>query len=189
MPKIKKEQKKEYMMLIRQVLVYHPDAGVLAVQKILAEPMKSRPNGLKLDYHYLQKLIKEIRKERTERVNQGVLNRISELQDHYKILAGEVKSILSRVDVDSKVKVDYLLKLFEKNVILFRAEMDAGIFERQLGTVLHKHNIEITDEQRYIILKALSNFGIIKKEGYDKPTGQPMLADGRKNGGAVNQQS
>lgn len=168
MPIIKKEQEREYIELIRRVLVYHPDAGVLTVQKLLEKPTLTRPQGLHLDWVYLSRLVEKIRKERIKRINRGTIKRVSELQDHFNALISEVRTIVSNPQIDSKDKAELLIKLFGKNLELFQAEQDAGIFERNLGTF--RIEAKLTEERKILIIQAFRNFGIIKGEISPAPT-------------------
>lgn len=146
------------MALIRRVLVYYPDAGVLTVQRLLKKPTPQRPEGLQLDRGYLTRLVDKIRREREKRINKGTLARVSELQDHYKTLALEAATILTSREITSKDKVDLLIRLFRENVRLFEIEQSAGIFEKHLGEMVVRQ--EITQEQRILIIQAMKNYGI-----------------------------
>jgi hypothetical protein len=177
MPKVKKEQEKEYLELIRRVLVYYPDAGVLTIQRILEQPTRQRPEGLHLDRGYLTKLVRKIRNERAIRINRGTIARISELQDHFRTLAAEIATIVTNPAIEPKDKGALLIKLFEKNLALFEAEQNAGIFERKLGTVDIRH--DIAPDIKISILKAMANYGLINYTSTDGATiEQPTNAQG-----------
>jgi hypothetical protein len=177
MPIVKKEQEKEYLELIRKVLVYYPNAGALTIQRVLEKQVSAdRPAGLHLDHRYIAKLADKIRREREKRITKGIKRRIAELQDHYNLMTEEVRTIAADPMMEGKDKASKIIKLFEADVALLETEMNAGIFTRKIGEIEVKNKADIL---RVIL------------ENVDEPTRQQFIESAKKflgagvEGGAV----
>ena len=58
-----------------------------------------------------------------------------------------------------------LTAIVRLELLIFNSELDAGIFERHIGTLeIEKRNKPVSAEQREKIRQALINWGLISKE-------------------------
>jgi hypothetical protein len=72
--------------------------------------------------------------------------------------------------MDGRTRVAAAKTIIDAKTKLFEAKMDAGIFERNLGTFEMKHRYEIIQEKKILILNALKNYGIINYLTTNEPS-------------------
>jgi hypothetical protein len=182
MPNYADETKKYQESRVRSVMIFQPDASLRAIQDAL-ENSKEAP--MKLELHYLAKIRDKILKERRVRNNNLNLGaRLSAIQDEHK--AVKIRLWKEATDPHNKdiVRVMALEKLLKTELDLLNAEMDAGFYERKLGTVEvdHSHTLTLDKEMLAPIILALQNYGladrkIVENENATDPT-KTALPDG-----------
>lgn len=144
-----------------------------------------------LHLHYIAKLRDKILKERRVRNNNLNLGaRLSAIQDQHK--AVKVRLWKEATDPTNKdiSRVMALEKILKSELELLDAEMDAGFYERKLGTMEHDHTLTIGLDQDMLapIILAFKNYGLVDRKVVEPqdvsnpPT--PALPDGS---GKVNQ--
>jgi len=161
MPKYKKETEQYHMERVREVLALNPRAGAIAISNLLKE---DRNNPINLDPHYIVKLKRKIQGERIHRFDQAkVEQHIAQLEDETEQLCIQMWRIVLDQTMDERARVAAAKTIIDAKIKLFEAKMDAGIFERKLGTfeMKHTHTYEIIQEKKILILNALKNYGII----------------------------
>lgn len=132
MAKTTKEMQEYYKSRVRSALVVDPQASLRSIQLAL-EKSKS---PLKLSLGFLSGIVKKINKERTYRNNNAnIKTRLALLQDKIKRIDMELWGVASGHATADKDKIQALKALAENDIKLLNAEMDAGIFERQVGTI------------------------------------------------------
>lgn len=174
MPAYSQEQKKYHESRIRSVMIFQPDASLLAIREAL-EGSKEAP--ITLHPHYIAKLRDKILKERrsrNDRLNLG--SRLAFIQDLNK--AVKVRLWKEATDASNKdiARVMALEKILKTEFELLDAEMDAGFYERKLGTVEHDHLHEHTlaPDMLAPIILALKNFGVVdRKQVEPQPNAAP----------------
>lgn len=123
MPKYSKESEKEFMIKIRQVLVYNSNASILTIQKILST------NCTCLDKDYINKLLKKIRGERANRYHNELekiaVAKIEDLTNHLNTKLLKIEQATSS-DI---VKVVAIKQIFNQTCALFKIQRDAGVFK------------------------------------------------------------
>lgn len=127
-----KEIKQYHINQIRRVLVMNSNASVREIKELL----EGLRNPLKLDKDYVYKLIKNIRKERAQRINYYTLNnKLSEFED--KISESDLRlwAIATSSGSNNLEKISALREMRNNNKDLFDKMFDAGVFEKQLGKV------------------------------------------------------
>lgn len=127
MSKYAKEKTREHMELVRRALIQNPDMSVPQVKASVEAFLKlTKP----LDYHYVIRLVKRIHAERANRYAYGNRKRVSELEDHYKFFAMQVRKILQEEELDAKDKISALKTLYDSDVKLFEQQQNANIFPK-----------------------------------------------------------
>jgi hypothetical protein len=133
MPALSKETQNYHQSRIRAVLVVDPQASLREIKDTLA---KSPSAPINLDRDYISRLVKKIRAERAVRNDQvSIGRRISELQDKIKRIDGQLWAIAADRGAKDIAKVQALKALAENELKLLSAEMDAGIYDRKVGTL------------------------------------------------------
>jgi len=133
MPALSTETQNYHKSRIRAVLVVDPQASLREIKETLS---KSFNAPLNLDLVYISKLVKKIHVERTVRNDRAnISRRISELQDKLKRIDGQLWTIAADKGAKDIAKVQALKALAENELKLLSAEMDAGIYERKVGTL------------------------------------------------------
>jgi hypothetical protein len=137
-----------------------PRATNLAIQRAL----ESDPEDpLKLDRHFIAKLIRKIREERKHRfVGEQAERALAEFQDKKNAIVEQMWKILLSQSAKEDVKIAAARTILEAEDRFLSKQMDAGIFERNLGTVRFKATL--TEERKIMILQAFKNWGIVKGE-------------------------
>ncbi|GIW70337.1 MAG: hypothetical protein KatS3mg101_1084 [Patescibacteria group bacterium] len=162
MPAYKKETEQYHIERVREVLALKPRAGAIAISRFLREDPH---NPINLDPHYILKLKKKIEGERVHRFDHAKVEaHIAEMQDEIDQLCVEMWTIVLNRAMDERARVAAAKIIIDAKIKLFEAKLDAGIFERKLGTFDIKNTYEIKNEHKVLILNALANYGIIAAE-------------------------
>ncbi len=159
MPSYSEEQRKYQISRIRAVLILKPNASLREIQETLEESAEA---PLHLQLNYIGKLTKKIVSERTRRNdNLNIGSRLSTVQDKKNMIDSRLWIEAANPRNPAIARIAALEKLMKNELELLQAEMDAGLFERKLGTF--QINGKITEERKILIIQAFQNFGIIKK--------------------------
>jgi hypothetical protein len=127
------EKTKEFLSMVKQVLVSKPDVTITQIQKALED------NGVRIDRNYIAKLVNKIRRERYTRFdNQTVKKVLAEFADFIEDTSQKLLKIYStsKLDMAKIVALDTIVKHYN---ILLEKLFDAGVFERKLGTIEGKY--------------------------------------------------
>ena len=163
MPAYSEESKRYHIDRIREVLKIRPDVSIKGIKRAL-EGDHSDP--LSLDPVYIGKMLMKIRKERARRFSNAlVTTRLAELEDNTRGVVSQLWAILLDPTCKDIARVAAGKAIIEHEHKLLEAQMNAGIFERKLGTleVDHLHEYTLAPDLRATILLALKNYGIVKK--------------------------
>ena len=158
------EIKKHHIERIREVISLKQRVSNIAIQKILANDSRDPIN---LELHYVGKLILKIRQERKSRYNQAVVDqRLAEIQDRTETVIEQMWRILLDTSNLPTARVAAGKTIIDAEHKFLEAQMNAGIFERKLGTldVKHEHEHTLAPELALPILNALRNYGIIERK-------------------------
>lgn len=164
MPSYSKENQRYHQNRVRAVLVINPQASLREISDSLKS---SKTAPLPLDLEYIAKLRKKIEGERANRhAGSGIANRISALQDKIHKLNEQLWQIAADGTTSKKEKIAALKTLAENDLKLLQAEMDAGIYDRQLGKldIEARRNQPIDEEHQKKIEQAFEAWGFIKPE-------------------------
>jgi hypothetical protein len=124
MSKYSKEHEKEFIGKIRKILVHHPGATILNIQKILDS------NGIRLDKDYINKLLRKIRYERAYRYNnRAIQEAIAEYEDFVLYASGELMK-MSQNTTNDMVKLAILNSLINQRRNLLKIQFEVGVFDK-----------------------------------------------------------
>lgn len=154
-----KEFKEYARSRVRAVLVSNPGASLRQIKTALA---KSK-NPLDISVKTIQRHVHAIRKDRTMRNNWKLINeRIGEIQDKKEQIDQMLWAIAADPNEKTLNRIAAMRELMENEKRLLQSEMDAGIFERKLGTLTHIP-AAVDPAKRAEVVEAMVRFGIIKK--------------------------
>lgn len=166
MPTYSEDTKKEHIALIRRILVQRPDASLREIR----EALDQRKRHLHIDY--INSLVHKIQKEwalRSER--QLVSVEIAKFEDAAKFAFEELWKI-SRTSSDDRAKVQAVKAVIDTHDKLLGRKFDAGVFEKNLGSVKINHNIA---EYKISIIQAFENSRLFNnssgQQGGNAPAG------------------
>ena len=166
--KYSREEQKYHMERVRQVMVMFPSASLKEIRNVLAN---AEP-PLIFQISYVKKLKDAVFRERAWRLkNNTVVLRISEVEDRVR----EIQKFLWRIAQESKFDMARVLALKELGKLefdLLSSQMDAGVFERNLGTVNVRASLD--PEQAVKSIETLQKWGLVKEGAV------PMLDSGTK---------
>lgn len=158
-----KEHEKYYLDRVREVLVLKPNAGRVLIKKILQE---NPENPLVLGEAYVGILKKKILGERRRRYDfVKVEERLAELQDRTEGIVAQLWRIVLDGTADERARVAAAKTIIEADHKFFEAQMNAGVFERKLGTVEVEHSHFLAPEHVALVKTVFKNYGIIKAAG------------------------
>lgn len=167
MPAYSKEREQYHISRVKSVMILAPDAGLEQIQEALEA---STQDPLRLDRDYISKIRRKIYAERLQRnnnLNKGA--RIAYIQDKKKAVEQRLWGEATNMKNPGVVRVMALEKIVKNELDLLKAEMDAGLYERQIGTVKvsgeveHQHTHVLVPEVLDPIMRAFRNYGLIKE--------------------------
>lgn len=163
MAQFKDETRQYHLERVREALVLAPRGSL----RDICELLQGAKVPLVLDRGYVSKIIRKIKAERQKRYTGADYQaRIAELQDRTDVVIGQMWKILYNPKNSDKARVMAGKVILDADKSLLDAQMDAGIFDRKLGSVAvdhnHEHTVKLPDEIRLPILRAFRNYGLIK---------------------------
>ncbi len=160
---------------IRDAIVIDPLISVSKLQDALFEKGLRSAMNSPLHWHYVAKLRDKIHRQSIENVDrQEVTHRIAEMKERYRLVFERLIRIAFYSDDFKKEgipppsyrdQISALREISRLDVSIFGAELDAGIFERHIGTLeIEKRNKPLPAELKAQMLKAFTNWGIIPRD-------------------------
>ncbi len=159
MPAYSKEREQYYIERIKGVLDLKLNASTMTIHEALAKDTNA---PLSLARVYIEKLRRKIDGERAHRFDDAkVGKRLAEIQDRTESVIAQMWRVLLDPNAPEVARVSGGRAIIEAEHRLFDAQLNAGIFERKLGSVEIQHIHELAPEHKLLILHALANYGII----------------------------
>lgn len=153
------ETRQLHLKAIKQVMAMKPRATLYVINEQLKRV------GISLTANYIAKVREKILAERVERFNTAKIEkRISELQEKAELVQDNLFPVLLDPRTAVKDKVRAAKTIMDIEVDLFNSQMDAGMFERKLGELGLKHDIQLEPEDKKQIVDAFINMGLIKEK-------------------------
>jgi hypothetical protein len=133
-------------MAIRDILARDPLTSVQKLQRDLKDRGFQTAAGNTLDWHYVAKVVRKLGREAAFAVDQQkIQDRLAITKERYRLMVERLWRIIDyKWEYLEKFalyppKTDEIIKaintLMKLDLAILKAEMDAGIFERKLGTV------------------------------------------------------
>lgn len=148
---------------VRQALVLNPRASYTEIKSLLENDMK---NPIALDVGYIAKIAAKIRLERHHRYDKtAIAERLAQIEDTTEMVVTNMWRILLDPRSDSKARVQAGKIIIDSQHQFLEAQMNAGIFPKQVGTlsVEHSHSVRDLPPEVYDrMLRAFENHGIIR---------------------------
>ena len=186
-------QEEKIKRAIRDAIVIDPLISVAKLQDALYDKGYRTANNSPLDWDYVAKMRHKVHRQAVESVDhQEVSSRVAEMKERYRLIYEQLIRIAYYSDELRKEgvpppsvrdRVSALREIIKLDVAIFGAEMDAGIFNRHLGTLeIEKRNKPLPVEARELIKQAMVNWGMIPKElpehaSQDTTKQQPALPE------------
>lgn len=170
-PRVQEEKVKR---AIRDAIVIDPLISVAKLQDALFDKGYRTTNNSPLHWHYVAKLRDKIHRQTIENVDrQKVVERVAEMKERYRVAYEQFIRVAFQGEdlrkdgapVSTRDRIHALKEIVKLDVAIFKAEMDAGIFDRHLGSVeIELRNKPLTIESRELIKQAMINWGMIPKQ-------------------------
>lgn len=160
---------------IRDAIVIDPLISIAKLQDALFDKGYRTAANAPLHWHYVAKLRDKMHRQAIENVDHKKVNeRVSEMKERYRLVFERLIRIAFYSDDLKKEgvqppsyrdQISALREISRLDVAIFNAELDAGIFERHIGTLeIEKRSRPLPPELKMQMLKAFANWGIIPKE-------------------------
>ena len=171
MPALSTKTKHYYRERIRSILVQNPQTSIEGITQRLER------DGLKLDRHYVGKLVGEIHAERSKRADTWTLNlALASFQDAMAEIARVGWTIANDEMASGRDRAAALREIREAYNAVFEKLFDAGVFERKLGTLdATIRNTPLPEERKQAIRAVFENWGLLEapKEDVQPSTTTP----------------
>jgi hypothetical protein len=139
------EVEHQLKLAIRDIVARNPLVSVAALQRDLAERGFKTNQGNTLDWYYVAKVVRKLNREKALAVDtQKIGERLAITKERYRVIIEKLWRIIDwkpeymeqgiAMPVTGEIvrAADTIIKL---DLAILKAEMDAGIFDRKLGTV------------------------------------------------------
>ncbi len=166
MPALSTKTKHYYRERIRSILVQNPQTSIEGITQRLEQ------QGLKLDRHYVGKLVGEIHVERAKRADTWTLNlALASFQDAMSEIARVGWEIANDQMAPGRDRAAALREVRESYNAMFEKLFDAGVFERKLGTLdATIRNTPLPEDRKQAIRLVFENWGLLEAPKEDAPT-------------------
>jgi hypothetical protein len=167
------EAEHQLKLAIRDIVVRNPLCSVHQLRRDLLDKGFKTANGNPLDWYYVAKVVRKLNREKALAVDQQKINeRLGIMKENYRVVIEMLWRIIDyKFEYIEKYhlyppKNDERIKaantLIKLDLAILKAEMDAGIFDRKLGSVeLNVYRAAPLDpEKAAAIAGAFRNWGI-----------------------------
>lgn len=169
MPKKSKEKEAELRRTIRDAIAIDPLITTQKLRQYLYKKGYKTANGNELHWEYVAKLVKKVRKDAIEKMNRVDLSeRIAQTKERYRIVFERLARIafyskemmeLGMPPPEYSDQIRALETIVKLDLAILNAEMDAGIFERALGTMKIEHTLP--EEEKKKIRNVFEKWGLL----------------------------
>jgi hypothetical protein len=167
------ETEHQLKMAIRDCLARNPLTSVLRLQADLQSRGFKTANGNPLDWRYVSKMVHKVSREGAIGMDQQkIQERLLVTKERYRLVVEKLWHIIDykweylEQEGLYPPKTDEMIKamntLLKLDLAILKAEMDAGIFERKLGTVdvNMKRATPLEPEQLALVSEAFARWGL-----------------------------
>lgn len=175
MPKINDDKELDLKRIIRDTISLDPLISTRRLQDVLHRNGFSTANGNPLDREYIGKLIRKLRKEASSNVDRQVIaERLAGTKERFRVMTDRLLKIAfwdytkmqdGMFPPTYQEQIRAIDTVMKWDIAILNAEMDAGIFQRNLGKLeIEKRNRPVDDDQARIILSAMQQWGFVDAE-------------------------
>lgn len=187
MPKVTLRNENEIIRAVREEIVVNPMISISRLRQNLKDRGIMTFNGNPIDPMYLGRLVRKISRKIVRESDQvRIGERLNNTRERFRVMIDRLMKIAFwkaeyiRDGIwppDNKDIVKALDTIQKMDLALLQAEMDAGVFERHLGSldVEIARRRPIPDDKREAVWQVFQNFGMIPKGD------NPQIKDGGKN--------
>jgi hypothetical protein len=139
------EQEVQLKLAIRDVVARNPIITVVQLQNTLRERGFHTANGNPLDWRYVSKMLRKLNREKSLAIDQQkIQDRLAITKERYRVIIERLWKIIDyRMEyLDDHIRPptnDEIVRaantVVKLDLAILKAEMDAGIFDRKLGSV------------------------------------------------------
>jgi len=140
------EQETQIKLAVRDLIVRNPLISGHQLCRDLAEKGFKTSNGNPLDWYYVAKLVRKLNREKALAVDQQKIGeRLAITKERYRVIIEKMWRIIDykweyleryhEYPPDSDQVMKAANTIIKLDLAILKAEMDAGIFERKLGTL------------------------------------------------------
>ena len=145
---------------VREVIGINPRAS----ERVIREILENHPTDpISLDRNYIRKIKAKVIESRKWRFNTALVEeRLGEMQDRTESIISQMWLLLLDDRMNPKTRVDAAKTIIMAESKFWEAQLDAGVFEKHLGTVgfeLNARSRPLELEKRIQILKAFESWG------------------------------
>jgi hypothetical protein len=177
MPALSFKTKHYYREHVRSALVQNPMVSGEGIRRALES------QGLVLDRHYVNKLVKEIPAERARLADTWTLNfALTSFQDVMAEIVGKAWDIVNDPFAERSDRLAAIREIRAAHNDVFEKLFDAGVFQRKLGTLdATIRNIPLPAEKKEQIAFVFRNWGLLLAPVTEpvKPTVAPSQEDAK----------
>lgn len=178
-------QEEKIRRAIRDIVVFDPLISIAKLQDALFDKGYKSANGTVLDWRYVHKLKHKVNRQTIEQTDrEKVVERITEMKERYRLMLERLWRIIFYTDdlkkegfmpPSFKDQINAINTIVKLDALVFNSELDAGIFERHLGTLeIEKRNQPLPPELKSAMLKAFINWGVVPKEALTHADTNPI---------------
>lgn len=168
-------QEEKIKRAIRDIVIIDPLISVTKLQDALLEKGYKSATGNALDWRYVHKLKTKVHRTAIEQTDrEKVIERVTEMKERYRLMLERLWRIVYYTDdlkkegfmpPSYKDQINAINSIIRLDSIIFNAQLDAGIFERHIGTLeVEKRSRPLPPELKAMMLKAFINWGIVPKD-------------------------
>ena len=186
-------QEEKIRRAIRDIVVVDPLVSHKRLCEILFDRGFKTAANTPLDRHYVARLQQKLHKQAVyEADNQKLSPRIVEFKEKNRLVFDRLVRIAFYSDdlkketstpPSFKDQIAALVAIVRLDIMIFNAEMDAGVFERHIGTLeIEKRSRPLPPELKAQIMRAFMNWGIIPREQIEETTNNATINNEHTDG-------
>lgn len=175
MPKIVDSKEYELKRIVRDTIVIDPMISLRRLKDRLFDKGYKTAQGNPLHIDYVTKLVRKVNREILEDVARATVDdRLALLRERYRLVFDRLVRIayytedLQKQGMPPPTYKDQIMALnaiIKLDAAILSAEMDMGLFKRQLGTLeVEKRHISLPPELKEKMMQAFQNLGFVLPE-------------------------
>lgn len=168
---ITEDKEQKIKRAIRDVIALDPLISVDNLRQALAKKNFRTASGEPLTWHYIAKLVRKVNRETATEVSRQVTDeRVAKIKERYRLAMDQLLKIAfyskemqeqGMPPPTYKERISAIREILKWDIAIFQAEMDAGVFERKLGTLeIERRSAPLPPELKAAIIGAMRQWGL-----------------------------